>query len=101
VVSGHAAPDDPRSTLDWAALARGGTTLVVLMGVETLASIVDALVDAGLDEDTPVGCVMNGGLPSQQVVRTTLAAIVRKGSPPELRSPAVTVIGAVVAFAVG
>jgi uroporphyrin-III C-methyltransferase / precorrin-2 dehydrogenase / sirohydrochlorin ferrochelatase len=101
VVSGHAAPDDPRSTLDWSALARGGTTLVVLMGVETLASIVDALVDAGLDEDTPVACVMDGGLPSQQVVRTTLAAIVSKGSPPELRSPAVTVIGAVAAFAVG
>ena len=101
VVSGHAAPDDPRSTLDWTALARGGTTLVVLMGVENLASIVDALVDAGLDEDTPVACVMDGGLPSQQVVRTTLAAIVSKGCPPELRSPAVTVIGAVAAFAVG
>ena len=40
VVSGHAAPDDPRSTVDWAALARGGTTIVVLMGVETLPHIV-------------------------------------------------------------
>jgi len=35
VVSGHPAPGDPGSTLDWDALARGGTTLVVLMGVET------------------------------------------------------------------
>src|ERR1019366_9471249 len=42
VVSGHAAPGDPRSTLDWDALARGGTTLAALMGVENLASIVDA-----------------------------------------------------------
>ena len=69
VVSGHAAPDDPRSTLDWAALARGGTTLVVLMGVETLPSIVDALLDAGRHGDTPLACVMDGGLPTQQVVR--------------------------------
>jgi uroporphyrin-III C-methyltransferase / precorrin-2 dehydrogenase / sirohydrochlorin ferrochelatase len=101
VVSGHAAPDDPRSTLDWDALARTGTTLVVLMGVETLPSIVGALVDAGRDGDTPVACVMDGGLPSQQVVLTTLAAVVASGAPVELRSPAVTVIGAVAAFAAG
>jgi uroporphyrin-III C-methyltransferase/precorrin-2 dehydrogenase/sirohydrochlorin ferrochelatase len=101
VISGHAAPDDPRSTLDWDALARGGTTLVVLMGVETLVSIVGALVDAGREGDTPVACVMDGGLPSQKVILTTLAAIVSSGAPPELRSPAVTVIGAVAAFAAG
>jgi len=99
VVSGHAAPDDPRSTLDWQALARGGTTLVVLMGVETLPSIVAALVEAGRDGGTPVACVMDGGLPSQQVVLTTLAAVASSGAPPGLRSPAVTVIGAVAAFA--
>jgi uroporphyrin-III C-methyltransferase/precorrin-2 dehydrogenase/sirohydrochlorin ferrochelatase len=101
VVSGHAAPEDPRSTLDWTALARGGTTLVVLMGVETLSSIVGALVEAGRDRDTPVACVMDGGLPSQKVVLTTLAAVVSSGPPPELRSPAVIVIGAVAAFAAG
>ena len=101
VVSGHAAPGDPRGTLDWDALARGGTTLVVLMGVDTLASIVGALVDSGRDGDTPVACVMDGGLPSQKVVLTTLAEIVSSGPPPELRSPAVTVIGAVAAFAAG
>ncbi len=99
VVSGHAAPGDPRSTLDWEALARGGTTLVVLMGAETLPSIAAALVDAGRDGSTPVACVMDGGLPSQQVVLTTLAALVSSGAPPGLRSPAVTVIGAVAGFA--
>jgi uroporphyrin-III C-methyltransferase/precorrin-2 dehydrogenase/sirohydrochlorin ferrochelatase len=101
VVSGHAAPDDPRSTLDWEALACAGTTLVVLMGVENLSSIVGALVDAGRDGDTPLACVMDGGLPSQKVVLTTLAAVVSSGHPRELRSPAVIVIGAVAAFATG
>jgi uroporphyrin-III C-methyltransferase len=99
VVSGHPAPGDPGSTLDWNALACGGTTLVVLMGVETLASVVTALVDAGRDGETPVACIMDGGLASQRVVLTTLATVVRSGPPPELRSPAVTVIGAVAAFA--
>jgi uroporphyrin-III C-methyltransferase/precorrin-2 dehydrogenase/sirohydrochlorin ferrochelatase len=101
VVSGHAAPEDPRSTLDWDALARGGTTLVVLMGAENLASIVDALVDAGVDMDTPLACVMDGGLPSQKAVLTSLSKVAGSGPPPELHSPAVIVIGAVAAFAAG
>jgi uroporphyrin-III C-methyltransferase / precorrin-2 dehydrogenase / sirohydrochlorin ferrochelatase len=101
VVTGHAAPDDPRSTLDWGALARGGTTLVVLMGVETVGSIVGALVDAGREGDTPLACVMDGGMPTQKVVLTTLAAIIDSGPPPELHAPAVIVIGAVATFAAG
>jgi len=101
VVSGHVAPDDARSTLNWAALARGGTTLVVLMGVENLPSIVDALLVAGLDAVTPLAAVMDGGLPSQKVVLTTLATVAATGPPPQLCSPAVIVIGAVAAFAAG
>jgi uroporphyrin-III C-methyltransferase/precorrin-2 dehydrogenase/sirohydrochlorin ferrochelatase len=101
VVSGHVAPGDPGSTLDWDALARGGTTLVVLMGVENLVSIVVALVDAGLDADTQLACVMDAGLPSQKVVLTSLAKVACSGQPPELHSPAVVVIGAVAAFAAG
>jgi uroporphyrin-III C-methyltransferase / precorrin-2 dehydrogenase / sirohydrochlorin ferrochelatase len=100
-VSGHAAPDDPRSHLDWEALARTGTTLVVLMGVKNLKSIAVVLVKAGLDANTPLACVMDGGLASQQVVLSTLAAVVSSGPPTELRSPAVIVIGAVAAFATG
>jgi len=101
VVTGHASPNDPRSTLDWSALARGGTTLVVLMGVETLRSVVVALLEAGRGGDTPLACVMDGGLPTQRVLLTTLAAVAGSGPPEGLRSPAVIVIGAVAAFAAG
>jgi uroporphyrin-III C-methyltransferase/precorrin-2 dehydrogenase/sirohydrochlorin ferrochelatase len=101
VVCGHTAPGDPRSTVNWDALARCGTTIVVLMGVKHLASIVDALVDAGLDIDTPLACVMDGGLPSQKSVLTSLSKVAGSGPPPELHSPAVIVIGAVAAFAAG
>jgi len=101
VVSGHVAPDDPNSTLDWDALARAGTTLVVLMGVQSLRPIAEAMVAAGRDLSTPLACVMDAGLPSQKVLLTTLAAVVNTGPPPELRPPAVIVIGAVVGFAAG
>ena len=101
VISGHAAPDDPRSTVDWDALARGGTTLVVLMGVETLPAIARALLAAGRAGDTPVASIMDGGMPSQEVLSSTLAAVAGDGAPERLRPPAVTVIGAVAAFAAG
>ncbi|WP_286960559.1 MULTISPECIES: uroporphyrinogen-III C-methyltransferase [Arsenicicoccus] len=98
VVSGHAAPDDPRSTVDWDALARAGTTIVVLMGVETLPRIAVALLAAGRDDRTPVACVMDGGLPSMRTVRTTLAALAADGVPEGLVPPAVTVVGDVAAL---
>ncbi|MGZ4599292.1 MAG: uroporphyrinogen-III C-methyltransferase [Oryzihumus sp.] len=101
VISGHAAPGDARSTVDWDALARGGTTLVVLMGVETLPAIAAALVAAGRDADTPLACVMDGGLPTQAVLPSTLGAVAKGGPPDGLRPPAVTVIGPVAGFAAG
>jgi uroporphyrin-III C-methyltransferase/precorrin-2 dehydrogenase/sirohydrochlorin ferrochelatase len=101
VVSGHAAPDDPGSTLDWEALAGSGTTLVVLMGVDNLGSIVAALVKAGRGGETPLACIMDGGLPGQEVALSTLATVARSGPPSGLRPPAVIVIGAVAAFAAG
>lgn len=98
VVSGHAAPDDPRSTVDWRHLAASGVTIVILMGVETLPTIARAVLDGGGDPQTPVACVMDAALPSQRTVTTSLSDLV--GGPPQgLSAPAVTVIGDVAAFA--
>ncbi len=98
VVSGHLPPGDPGSTLDWAALARTNTTLVVLMGVATLPAITAALTAAGLDPATPAMTVADGGLPSQRDVRGAVADIAARTSEAGLRPPAVTVIGAVAGF---
>lgn len=99
VVSGHAAPDDPRSTVDWAALGSSGLSIVVLMGVETLPAIARTLVGVGRAPSTPVACVMNAALPSQRVVSSTLGHLVEHGLPEGMRPPSVTVIGDVAAFA--
>ncbi|MFZ0141756.1 MAG: uroporphyrinogen-III C-methyltransferase [Aeromicrobium sp.] len=93
VVSGHVPPGHPDSTVDWTALARTGSTIVVLMGVRTLAAIADALLDGGLDPATPAAVVADGTLPSQQVVRADLAGIAQAASVAGLSAPAVAVVG--------
>ncbi len=98
VVSGHLPPGDPGSTLDWAALARANTTLVIMMGVATLPEITAELLSQGLDPDTPAATVANAGMPGQQTVRGTLTDIADQTLKAGIRPPAVTVIGAVVAF---
>ena len=98
VISGHAAPGDPRSTVDWDALGRSGVTIVVLMGVETLPRIASALLAAGRDPDTPVASVMDAALPSQRTHSSTLGMLA-EGPPAEVSAPAVTIVGDVAAFA--
>lgn len=99
VISGHAAPDDPRSTVDWASLAASGVSIVVLMGVETLPRIATALVDAGREADTPVACIMDAATARQRVATTTLGQLSAGRIPPGVSAPAVTVVGAVAQFA--
>ena len=53
VVSGHLAPDDPESLVDWAALARLRGTLVILMGLKNLPAIAATLLAHGRDAGDP------------------------------------------------
>jgi uroporphyrin-III C-methyltransferase len=98
VVSGHVPPGDPASTLDWAALARANTTLVIMMGIATLPEICAALRRGGLAGDTPAATVANAGLPGQRLIRGTLSSIAGLVSDADLRPPAITVVGAVAGF---
>lgn len=95
VVSGHVEPDDPASMVDWAALARANTTLVVLMGVATLPAIATALIGHGMAGDTAAAVIADAGLPSQRVLRAPLTGIAATASGAQIAPPAVTVIGAV------
>ncbi len=96
VVSGHVGPDDPRSDVEWGALARSGLTIVVLMGVATLPSIADHLIRHGLDPQTPAATIADAGHPGMRVVRARLDAIAERTDAARIEPPAVTVIGAVV-----
>ncbi|MGI9588437.1 MAG: uroporphyrinogen-III C-methyltransferase, partial [Dietzia maris] len=99
VISGHDPPDSPHSTLDYGALARSGTTLVLLMAVTNLAAITAELLAEGLAADTPAIMIENGSTPAQRVLRGTLATIARQAAEAEVAPPAITVIGAVAGLA--
>ncbi|MBP0461983.1 uroporphyrinogen-III C-methyltransferase [Streptomyces montanisoli] len=97
VVSGHVAPDDARSLVDWAALARLTGTLVVLMGVDKIGAIAAALIQHGKDPATPVALVQEGTTAAQRRVDATLATVGATARAEAVRPPAVIVIGDVVA----
>ncbi|MGP3980290.1 uroporphyrinogen-III C-methyltransferase [Streptomyces sp. KR80] len=99
VVSGHVAPDDPRSLVDWAALAELRGTLVLLMAVERIAAIAQALIEHGRAADTPVAIVQEGTTAAQRRVDATLATVGETVRAEGVRPPAVVVIGEVVALA--
>ncbi|MFE2431840.1 uroporphyrinogen-III C-methyltransferase [Streptomyces sp. NPDC059373] len=96
VVSGHVAPDDPRSLVDWTALAKLRGTLVLLMAVERIGAIAATLVEHGRAADTPVAVVQEGTTAAQRRVDGTLGTVAQVVRDEGIRPPAVIVIGEVV-----
>jgi uroporphyrin-III C-methyltransferase/precorrin-2 dehydrogenase/sirohydrochlorin ferrochelatase len=98
VVSGHVAPDDPTSLVDWPALGRLRGTLVLLMAVERIGLFADVLITHGKPPDTPVAVIANGTLRGQRMVRCVLHEAAGKVAAAGIRPPAIVVIGPVVAL---
>ncbi|PVG84050.1 uroporphyrinogen-III C-methyltransferase [Nocardioides gansuensis] len=99
VVSGHIPPGHPDSLVTWDALARLQGTIVVLMGVENAAAIASALVQGGRDTETPVAVVVEGTMPEERTVLSTLGSLADDLKAQDVKPPAVIVIGEVVRVA--
>ncbi|MEG0859363.1 MAG: uroporphyrinogen-III C-methyltransferase [Pseudomonas sp.] len=92
LVTAHTQDD---SALNWTALAQGGTTLVVYMGVSKLDEVRQGLLAGGLAADTPVAMIENASLPQQREQRSTLTQLCEDAARFKLSSPAILVIGEV------
>jgi len=101
VLAGHVRPGDSRSSVDWAALARSGMTLVLLMAIDHLAEIADTLISAGLDGGTPAAVVSDGWSRQQRVVTEPLRDLADAARVAGVTNPAVVVIGDVAQLAAG
>ncbi|MNP42893.1 Siroheme synthase [compost metagenome] len=93
LVTAHTQDD---SELNWAALAQGGTTLVVYMGVARLEQIRQGLLEGGMAPGMPVAMIENASLPQQRECRSDVRGMVEDAQGFGLRSPAILVIGEVV-----
>ncbi|MEW1837436.1 uroporphyrinogen-III C-methyltransferase [Nonomuraea angiospora] len=96
VISVHVAPDDPKSTVDWPALARSQGTLVLMMAVERLAKVAEALIRDGRPPETPAMVVQDGTLPTQRAVTASLSTVADRVSAAGIRPPAIVIVGDVV-----
>ncbi len=82
--------------LDWAGLAAGRATLVLLSAVERIGEIAQTLVSAGRPADTPVAMTRAGTTTGQRTIVSTLAGIAAEAKAAGMQPPAVTVVGEVV-----
>ncbi len=98
-VTGHEVIGDYQSQVDWASLAHSVETLVIYMGIQQLPVIVEALLHAGKDRDTPILLVRWGTTPRQERLTGTLETIVATVKAVNFAAPAIIVIGAVVGLA--
>lgn len=96
IVTGHETSEGATPPIDWEALARVGGTLVILMGIGSLATISRRLLAAGLAPATLVAVIERGTVAEQRLVRGPLAEIVERVTTAGLQTPAVIVIGRVV-----
>jgi uroporphyrin-III C-methyltransferase len=94
VVTGHTGDPTPPAGVDWAALARAGGTLVVLMGMGARAAIAAELMAGGRPGTTPVAVVHWGTTDRQRVERTTLDSLAGV----DLPAPSIIVVGPVAAL---
>jgi uroporphyrin-III C-methyltransferase / precorrin-2 dehydrogenase / sirohydrochlorin ferrochelatase len=93
---GHGEASGPEP--DWRALAMPGATAVFYMGLARLDHIVQKLLEHGAPGTRPAGVVAQGTTANQRVITATLATIRGASSEAGLESPALLVVGDVVAL---
>ena len=92
-VTGHEQLGKRTASVDYDSLASFPGTLVVYMGVQTVAAWSEALVEAGKSGKTPVLAIRRASWPDQQVLQCTLAELPRRVRQLRLRPPVVFVVG--------
>jgi uroporphyrinogen III methyltransferase/synthase len=92
-ITGREAAGKEDSNIDWHVLAQFGGTLVFYMGMGTLASIAERLIENGKPANTPAAVIANATFPTQRVVRAPLEQINETCKQQEIGPPAIVVIG--------
>lgn len=95
-VTGHESAGKYRPDINWDAIAKGSETIVIYMGIRNLSVIIQQLILAGLEPNTPIGLVRWGTCLNQEELIGNLETIVQQVEETKFESPAIAVIGQVV-----
>jgi uroporphyrin-III C-methyltransferase/precorrin-2 dehydrogenase/sirohydrochlorin ferrochelatase len=95
-VTGHA--KDGKVNLNWKALVQPNQTVVVYMGLISIAEVIGELMAHGADPKLPVAIVDKGTRADQNVVTGTLTNITAIAAQAKLEGPAIVIIGTVVSL---
>jgi uroporphyrin-III C-methyltransferase len=96
-VTGHEEIDKGRPGVDWRGLARSSDGLVIYMGLHNLGRICEELMAGGLDPATPAAAIQQGTVQGQRLLLASLEELAQRVDEAGLTSPAIVVVGAVVA----
>ncbi|QUH27100.1 uroporphyrinogen-III C-methyltransferase [Serpentinicella alkaliphila] len=94
VITGH--EHGSISNIEWSALAKLNGTLVFLMGVESINTITQNLIEMGKEKSCPAAVIMNGTRYNQVEVYGTLEDIALRSKEAGIESPSIIIIGEVV-----
>ena len=94
VVTGH--EKDGELNLNWDSLIQPRQTVVIYMGLTSLATITEGFLSHGADPATPAAVIENGTRAGQRVITGTLKSLLDKSTAAEIKSPALIIIGSVV-----
>ena len=96
-VSGHL--KDGLTNVNWPELANASQTLVIYMGLSVVKELSGSLIEAGLDEKTPVAVISRATMRDQVVCISSLEGVAKEVSKRELLGPSTIIVGRVVSFA--
>lgn len=96
-VGGGAGTEGDPTPADIASLIRAGSTVAIYMGLRVLPEVTASLARAGVSADLPVAVVGSASLPGETVLTGTIGDIAEKVAEAAVPSPAIVVIGRVVA----
>lgn len=99
VITGHESSAKSGSVLDYATLAKEEGTLIFLMGLKNLDKIVENLTANGKDPKTPAAVIQQGTTSRQKRAVSDLAHICEEVKRCGIKTPAITVVGAVAGLA--
>ena len=82
--------------INWNNLTNENQTFVIYMGLNSLPTIAQNLIDYGMRKDMPIALVQEGTTENQKVVVSTISRVNAKILKTDIQSPVIIIIGEVV-----